>query len=359
MATHREFTKGSFVTNQFTRGVACALAGAFVCVQAAHAQQPPAAAPPLQASPMPDWGGNGDINAFHVQGNLYLLVGAGGNIAVQIGDDGILVVDTGSAQYAEKVLAAIRKLSDKPIRYIINTHFHPDHVGGNEVIAKAGSTTQGGPTTIIAHENVLARMSAPLGKPGATAPGLWPSDTYFPEEKDLSFNHEPILLYHDAAAHTDGDSIVVFRRSDVIVAGDIFTMSSYPVIDHASGGSVQGILNGLNRLLDLAVPEHEQEGGTYIIPGHGRVCDEADVLEYRDMVTIVSDRIEDMVKRGLSLDQVKAAKPTLDYDLHYGADSGPWTTAMFVEAVYNDLSKAAARPGAPARPAPAKPGTRP
>ena len=146
-------------------------------------------------------------------------------------------------------------------------------------------------------------------------------------------------------SHTDGDSIVLFRRSDVLVAGDVFNMSGYPVIDQANGGGVEGVIAGLNRLLDLAVPEHEQEGGTYVIPGHGRVCDEADVLEYRDMVTIIADRIQDMVRRGLSVDQVKAAKPTLDYDLHYGSDTGSWTTAMFIEAVYRDASKAAAPKG--------------
>jgi cyclase len=272
---------------------------------------------------------------------VYLLVGAGGNIAVQIGDDGVLVVDTGLAAHAEKVLAAIHNLSDKPIRYIINTHGHPDHTGGNEIIGKAGSTTQGEPTAVIAHENVLMRMSAPAGKPGAAAPGLWPTDTYVPEEKDIFFNKEPIFIYHDKTAHTDGDSMVLFRRSDVIVTGDVFDMSGYPVIDRASGGSVSGILDALNRVLDLAVPEHEQEGGTYVIPGHGRVCDEADVLEYRDMVTIIKDRIEDMAKRGMTLEQVKAARPTLDYDRHYGASTGTWTTDMFVEAVYRDVSNVA------------------
>jgi glyoxylase-like metal-dependent hydrolase (beta-lactamase superfamily II) len=263
---------------------------------------------------------------------------------VQIGDDGVLVVDTGLAAHAEKVLAAIRKLSDKRIRYIINTHLHPDHTGGNEIIGNAGSTTKGEPTTVIAHDNVLARMSAPAGKPGAAAPGLWPTATYVLEEKDILFNKEPIFIYHDKAAHTDGDSIVLFRRSDVIVTGDIFNMSGYPVIDRASGGSVTGILDGLNRVLDLAVPEHEQEGGTYVIPGHGRVCDEADVLEYRDMVTIIKDRIEDMAKRGLTLEQVRAAKPTLDYDRHFGATTGAWTTDMFIEAVYRRFERGEAGP---------------
>jgi glyoxylase-like metal-dependent hydrolase (beta-lactamase superfamily II) len=315
-------------------------------------------APRAQTLPGPakDWGSSGEVHVFPVQGSVYLLVGAGGNIAVQIGDDGVLVVDTGLTAHAENVLAAIRTLSDKRIRYIINTHAHPDHTGGNEIIGNASATTPGGPTTVIAHENVLVRMSVPVGKPGAAAPGLWPTDTYVPEEKDIFFNKEPIFIYHDKAAHTDGDSIVLFRRSDVIVTGDIFNMRGYPVIDRANGGSVTGILDGLNRVLDLAVPEHEQEGGTYVIPGHGRVCDEADVLEYRDMVTIIKDRIEDMAKRGLTLEQVKAAKPTLDYDRHYGATTGAWTTEMFIEAVYRDVSNAAKPAPAGAKSAPATKG---
>ena len=288
--------------------------------------------------PGPAWGRSGDISAFHVQGNVDLLVGAGGNIVVQTGDEGVLVVDTGLAMYADKVLAAIRKLSDKPIRYVVNTHFHADHTGGNEVLGKAGSTTQGNPTPKVAHENVLTRMSAPAGERTLAPTAAWPTDSYVTPSKDFFFNNEPIMLFHDAAAHTDGDSIVLFRRSDVLVAGDLFVTTNYPVVDLASGGGVQGVINGLNRLLDLAVPQHEQEGGTYIVPGHGRVADEADVLEYRDMVTIIRDRVQDMIDRRLTVDQIKAARPTLDYDLRYGSTTGPWTTAMFVEAIYKDLS---------------------
>ena len=282
-----------------------------------------------------------EISSFHVQGNVWLLVGAGGNIAVQTGDEGVLVVDTGLAQNADKVIAATKKLSDKPIRWILNTHVHPDHTGGNEALSKAGSKTNGQPAEILAHENVLTRMSAPAAKRPVAS---WPTDTYFPEEKDIFFNGEAVMLYHEPNAHTDGDSIVFFRRSDVVVAGDTFVTTSYPFIDRANGGSIQGEINALNRILDITVPAHEQEGGTYVIPGHGRVCDEADVLEYRDMVTIVRDRIQDMVKRGLTLDQVKAAKPTLDYDRHYGSDTGFVTTAGFVEAVYNDLKNPQGKP---------------
>jgi cyclase len=305
---------------------ALAIAASFAFAARVHTQQPPAPT---------------EISSFHVQGKVWLLVGDGGNIAVQTGDDGVLVVDTGLAQNADRLIAAIKKLSDAPIRWIINTHFHPDHTGGNEALSKAGRKTNGQPAEILAHENVLTRMSAPaIKRPTAS----WPTDTYFPEEKDIFFNGEAVMLYHEPNAHTDGDSIVFFRRSDVVVAGDTFVTTSYPFIDQANGGSVQGEINALNRLLDIAVPAHEQEGGTYVISGHGRICDEADVLEYRDMVTIVRDRIQDMVKRGLTLDQVKAAKPTLDYDRHYGSDTGFVTTAGFIEAVYKDLKSPQGKP---------------
>jgi cyclase len=324
------------VTTHTKLFAALAIAGSVGFATRMHAQQPPArpAAPAAAAS-------TADLDVFHVGGNVYMLIGAGGNIGVQIGDEGVLVVDTGLAANSARVLAAIKKLSDKPIRWVLNTHFHPDHVGGNEAISKAGSKTNGQPAEVLSHENVLTRMSAPAAKIAIAA---WPTDTYFPEEKDIYFNGEAVMLYHEPNAHTDGDSIIFFRKSDVVFAGDTFVTTSYPFIDSANGGSIQGEINALNRLLDIAVPAHEQEGGTFIVPGHGRVCDEADVLEYRDMVTIIRDRIQDMIKRGMTLDQVKAARPTLDYDRHYGSDTGFVTTAGFVEQVYKDLSNPQGKP---------------
>ncbi len=274
-----------------------------------------------------------EIKTFHVQGNVYMLVGAGGNIAVQTGDEGVLVVDTGIAQTRDKVLAAIRQLSTKPIRWMINTHAHPDHTGGNETVSQAGLTVNGNPAAIIAHENVLARMTE-ASRPVTERP----LNTFFEDERDFYFNGEAIFIHHIPHAHTDGDVLVYFRGSDVLVAGDIFVTTTYPVIDAKLGGGVEGFVTGLNKMLDITVPKYLQEGGTYVIPGHGRVGDEADVVDYRDMVVIIRDRIQDMIKRGLSLEQIKAARPALDYDGRYGNDKS-WTTTMFVEAVYRDLTQ--------------------
>jgi glyoxylase-like metal-dependent hydrolase (beta-lactamase superfamily II) len=313
-----------------------------------------AAAPSAQAPA----GADGGIHTLKVQGNVYMLVGAGGNVALQISDDGVLLVDTGTAASAEKVVAAIRGLTSKPIRYIINTSADPDHVGGNEAIGRLGNRIAGGNegagagvgAGIIAHENVLNRMSAPTGKSAPFPTSAWPTDTYISRQKELFFNGESIQTIYKPG-HTDGDSIVYFRRSDVIVAGESFNTLTYPVIDLSRGGSIKGVLAALNDMLDIAIPKAMQEGGTYIIPGRGRLTDEADLLEYRDMVTIIRDRVADGVKRGQTLDQVKAGKPTLDYDARWGATSGSWTTDMFLEAVYKDLKGAAAPPAAAKPPA--------
>jgi cyclase len=248
----------------------------------------------------------------------------------------VLVVDSGLEAHGEKVLAAIRSLSAAPIRWLVNTSFLPDHTGGNALLAKNGSNTQGNPLPIVAHENVLARLSAPAGS-GTLAPtAAWPTDAYVKRTKDFFFNGEPILVFHPEAGVTDGDSIVHFRRSDVLVAGETWNTTRYPIIDLAHGGGVQGVIDGLNYLLDMTVPEHQQEGGTLVISGHGRVGDEADVLEYRDMVTIVRDRVKDMIKKGSSLEQVKAAHPTADYDPRYDA-SGKAGDA-FTETVFRSLT---------------------
>ncbi len=165
----------------------------------------------------------------------------------------------------------------------------------------------------------------------------WPTVTLFMPQKDIYFNGEAVQVLHQPAAHTDGDSLVFFRGSDVVSTGDVFTTTGYPVIRPEDGGGIDGVIAALNRIIELTVPEEKQEGGTLVIPGHGRLCDEADVVEYRDMVTIIRDRIKSMVDMGMTLRQVQAAKPTADYDGRYGATSGFWTTEAFVAAAYESL----------------------
>jgi len=279
--------------------------------------------------------GADDIEVIRVQPNFYMIAGAGGNIAVQIGPDGVLLVDTGAARMTERVMAEIRKLTSLPIRFIINSSADADHVGGNEKLVKGAEGA-----VIIGTENVLTRMSAPTGKQAAYPLAAWPTETFFQKVKPMYFNREGIQIMSHAA-HSDGDSVVFFRRSDVIVAGEIFDTTHFPVIDVEKGGGIQQEIEALNQIVELAIPSIPmmwQEGGTYVIPGHGWLADQADVVEYRDMVTIIRDVIADMIAKGMTLEQVQAANPTKGYRKQYGSDSGPYTTNMFVEAIYKSLT---------------------
>jgi len=306
---------------------------------------------------------NVQIDAVKVRDNVYMLVGAGGNTTVFFGPEGVMVVDTQFAPMSTKIINAIRAVTDGPIRYIVNTHVHGDHIGGNEAIAKAGHFRAGGnvvgdigsaataTAAIIAHENVLKRLSAPPA-PGQTAVpfAAWPTETFITPKREFLFNGEAVQIIHEPNAHTDGDSMVFFRRSDVLATGDLFTTVMYPFIDVANGGTIDGYVNALNAIIDITVPSNVNEGGTMVIPGHGRLCDEQDVIEYRNMATIVRDRIKEYVKRGMTLEQVKAAKPTLDFDPRYGTDTGFWTTSMFIETIYKQMVEA----NPPAQTAPAR-----
>jgi len=297
------------------------------------------------------------IEALQVRSNFYMIAGAGANVAVQLGPDGVVVIDSGAAAKADQLIAEIKKLAKQPIRYVVNTSASDDHVGGNEKLSLAGESViptgglnnmaaYGGRAVILAEEHVQSRLSAPTGKQSRLPEAAWPTSTYSSasgeNRKDVYINGEAMQLFYQPAAYSDADSVVFFRRSDVIVAGEVFDITRFPLIDVEHGGSVQGVIAGLNRIIDIAVPPIPmvwQEGGTLVIPAHGRICSKDDVVGYRDMVTIVRDRVQDGIKKGLPLDQIKRANPTQGYRKRFGADSGPWTTDNFVEAVYKSLRK--------------------
>jgi cyclase len=330
----------------------------------------------------------GELQVLPIRGNVFMIMGGGGHVTLSAGVDGMLLVDTGSEAMVDRMLAKIREVATtvaaaptrmttcvgptcypagtplpftpfgftspsynaiiatpaplKQLRWIIQTHFDPDHVGGTPKLAASGSSYAGGNLTtvlgqagaeegaiLMAQENVLRRMTD-SDYPEAA----WALETYYtPTYKMSQFvNGEGVVLYHAPAAITDGDTFVHFRYSDVISAGDLYTSDRYPMIDVGKGGTVQGVIDGLNRILDVAVPEFRHQGGTMIIPGHGRIGDSADVAVYRNMVSILRDRIQELIKEGKSLQQIKAFKPTLDYDGVYGSPD------KFIDAVYQNLT---------------------
>jgi glyoxylase-like metal-dependent hydrolase (beta-lactamase superfamily II) len=285
------------------------------------------------------------FETLQIRSNVFVIFGTGGNITVHVGEDGIVLVDSGSASRADEVLAAVRRISSRPVRYIINTSADDDHVGGNDTLARAGASlmedtfTDDPRAAVVAHENVLLRLSTATG-PAALPSNIWPSETFTSRYRSLYVNDEPIQIIRQLGAHSDGDSIVHLRRADVIATGDILDLRHFPDIDAARGGSIQGELDALNRLLDLTVPAMPlvlKAPRTLVVPGHGRVSDYAEVVEYRDMLTVIRNIVEEMVKRGMTLEQVKKANPTAGYRARYGRDTGAWTTDRFVEAVYNGL----------------------
>lgn len=287
------------------------------------------------------------LETIQVRPNVHVLFGAGANVTVHVGDDGLVLVDSGSSETADRLLTAVKAISPRPIRLIVNTSADADHVGGNAVIGGAGVPISPDPfarenhATVLAHENVLRRMSAPTGQPSPFPPKMWPTETFTSRFRPLYINDDAVQVIRQTGAHSDCDVMVLFRKADVIVTGDIVDLRQFPVIDRARGGSIQRELEALNRLLtEFVVPNGPQilkPGGTLVIPGHGYVSDYGEVVEYRDMLTVITDIIQNMIEKGMTLDQVKAANPTRGYRGRYGRDTGPWTTDMFVEAVYQGL----------------------
>ena len=315
-------------------------------------------------------GGVAGLEILQLRPNFYVLVGAGANIAAQIGRNGVLLVNAGTTAASADVIAAVKKLSSEPVRYIIDTSADPDVVGGNDQLARAGRKITSfavGPNrmsiagtdvdiaSVFSHESVLTRMSRPAAGSQESPVGneLWPTETFAEPRRTMYFNGEGIEILHLPGGHTDTDTIVFFRKSDVIVAGNIIDMERFPVIDIARGGSVHGEIAALNRIIEMAIPPvpfvgfprgakatDPLEGGTEIVTGHGRVSRQIDVVNYRDMIVVVRDIVEDMIKKKMTLEQIKAADPAKPFRSQYGATSGPWTTNDFVEAVYRSLVRA-------------------
>ena len=311
----------------------------------------------------------GDLEVLEARPNVHIIFGAGGNIVVHDGWMGIVLVDTGAMGTSDKVMAAIKELrlkfpdgTDKKIRFIINTGGDPEHVGGNEALSKAGINLLrlningnfggGGQVAInspaaeiMANENVLKRMSAPTGQQSAFPTDAWPTESFTAARtRSLYLNGDGVQMVPAIDAHTDADTLVSFKRSDVIAAGDVLDLRHFPIIDEKNGGTIMGEITALNRLIDLSVapaPFVWAEDRTLIIPGHGRICGQGDVVEYRDMITIVKDRVEDLMKKGQSLDQIKKANTTNGYNKQYGSDK-EWTSEQFVTSIYNTLKNAKA-----------------
>jgi cyclase len=294
---------------------------------------------------------DGGLDVVKVRKNFYMIAGAGGNIGVQIGSDGIVLVNSGTAEASDQVLAALKKLTPLPIRYIINADGGRDFVAGNENLAKAGFTiftnalgntgfvgamTNGGAAAIMAHESVLSRMTQEAYPAAAT-----PTEAFYTARKAFRMNDEGIEVLYQPTAHSDTDSFVLFRGSDVVVTGDVIDMTRFPAIDLARGGTIQGEIDALNKLIDLTIaptPFIYKDVGTYVIPGHGRLSEQMEVVEYRDMVVTVRDVVADLIGKKKTLEQIKAARPALPYETRYGAKTGPWTTDAFIEAIYKSLT---------------------
>jgi len=282
------------------------------------------------------------FETIQIRDNVYVIFGAGSNITVHVGEDGVVLVDSGTAEHAEQVLAAIEAITDLPIRMIINTSADVDHAGGNQVLATAGEPIADdafsvAPTAaVVAHENVLLSLAESSELPYED----WPTETYTSRTRSMYINEDGLQIFRSIGAHTNGDSMVLFRRADVIATGDIIDLRQFPVIDTARGGSIQGELAALNHLLELTIPAMPfvlKPGRTLLVPGHGYVSDYAELVEYQNMVTIIRDRVQALIDKGMSLQQVQDADPTAGYRGRYGSDSGPWTTEMFVEAIYHGL----------------------
>jgi cyclase len=269
-----------------------------------------------------------EITTRQVAPGVYMLMGRGGNLGVSVGDDGVFLIDDQYAPLTDKIVAAIRAISDGPIRFVINTHWHGDHTGGNENLGKTG-------TLIVAHDNVRRRMSvdqfiAGLDLQVAASPQAALPVVTFSETVTFHLNGDELYVFHVEHAHTDGDAVIHFRESNVVHAGDIYFAGGYPFIDVSSGGSIDGTIAAVDQVLALV------DDDTAIIPGHGELSNKAELSEYRAMLAGVRDAIAAEIAKGASVDEVVAARPTAPWDEQWGS---AWTNPeQFTRHVYSDLS---------------------
>ena len=269
-----------------------------------------------------------EIKAHHVAGSVHMLEGRGGNIGVSAGADGVVLIDDQFAPLTDKIVAAVAAISEQPIRFLINTHIHPDHVGGNENLGKRG-------TLIFAHDSVRARMAAGImnlrtnERMAPMPPAALPVVT-FSTSITFHLNGEQVHAFRIAPAHTDGDTFIHFRGSDVLHLGDVFRTTSYPVMDTGNGGRYAGIIAGVETAIAIAGPK------TRIIPGHGEITDKAMLIEVRDMLVQIRDAIQTLIAQGKTLEEVVAAKPTAQFDARWGG--GFFTPAHFVATVHGELA---------------------
>ena len=297
---------------------AFALATATVGAQGRAAQAP--AQPPAAAAP--DFS-KVEIKATKIGGNFYTLEGQGGTIGVLAGPDGVLMVDSQFAPLTDKIVAAIKQISDRPIRFLIDTHVHGDHTGGNENLARLG-------VTILARDELRARLAAPASGPKPAAAAL-PLITY-KGPVTVYMNGEEVQLIPVPVAHTDGDTMVRFPGVDVIMTGDFYRSVGYPNIDRANGGTLKGLLDGFDAVIKLAGPN------TKVIPGHGATVDKNGVAAHRDMAIAIRDRVAALVRQGKTQEEVLAAKPTSEYDAR--VPQAEQTAARFVGQLYAEIKGA-------------------